>query len=94
MTYILENAWRGFNVRDTETGLILYFQSDWEYPMLAENFGAHILCDCGETDGTVDCDHTTASAMIEAAGNWLSDNDGAETDSCFGAYPSEMWSVG
>lgn len=94
MTYQLENAWQGFNVRDTETNKTLNFQIDWDYPRLADSFGAHVVCDCGATDGTVDCPHKTASKMIEDGVNWLSKNDGAETEECYGDYPEEMWEDG
>ena len=54
MPYVLENAWCGFNVRNTEDGSYLDFQTDWDYPRLASMFGANVICDCGATDGTVD----------------------------------------
>jgi hypothetical protein len=41
-------------------------QTDWEFPGLASNFG-FIPCECGFTDGTVDCGHKTASQMIADA---------------------------
>jgi hypothetical protein len=52
---------------DTTTRLV---SVDWDHPGLAQSFGWQ-PCDCGCTDGTVDCDHKTASAMIEDAGNFL-----------------------
>ncbi len=53
-----------------------FIQSDWEYPSLAARFGWRGLCKCGRTDGTVDCEHKTASEMISAAYDWLMKNDG------------------
>lgn len=92
--YVLENAMCGFNVRNTETNQTMDFQSDWDYPRLASMFGNHaIMCDCGSTDGTVDCEHKTASAMITEASEWLFDNIDAEVDGrgTFDDYPEECW---
>lgn len=40
------------------------------------------VCDHGSSDGTVDCKECgcTASKFIEAAGEWLRENDGATAD--------------
>lgn len=55
----------------------LLIQTDWDYPGVASAFG-WIACTCGETDGTVDCSHKTASQMIQDAQKFL---DGiADTD--------------
>ena len=93
MTYVLENALCGFNVRNTENNTTLDFQTDWDYPCLADMFGANVICDCGATDGTVDCPHKTASDMITEAGEWLFYNVGVEADGrgTFDAYPPAMW---
>ena len=50
----------------------ILFQLDWDFPSLASAFG-FIPCDCGETDGTVDCKHHTAGDMIESATTYLDD---------------------
>lgn len=51
--------------------LDVLYQSDWDFPSLAANLGADIVCDCGATDGTVDCEHKKADKMIAAASEWL-----------------------
>lgn len=50
-------------------------QSDWDYPGVASRTG-FVPCECGATDGTVDCPHRTASDMISAAYGWLEARDG------------------
>lgn len=50
-------------------------QSDWDYPGVASRTG-FVPCDCGATDGTVDCAHHTAFDMISAAYDWLEQRDG------------------
>lgn len=71
-----------------ETRLV---QSDWDYPGVASTFGWDItsvqnddehVCEHRGTDGTVDCKECglSASDFIAAAGNWLSDNDGATAE--------------
>ena len=57
---------------------------DYDYPGIAEIFGCHSICGCGDTDGTVDCNHKTASQMIGEAGSFLDDNIGAISDETFG----------
>ena len=62
---------------DEETGTYLtddentrLVQTDWDYPSVAAAFG-FVPCVCGETDGTVDCEHFTASEMISEAAKYL-----------------------
>ena len=62
---------------DEETGCYLsddkhslLVQTDWDYPSLASNFG-FVPCECGETDGTVDCKHKTVHEMIGEAIDFL-----------------------
>jgi hypothetical protein len=62
----------------TETGRDVWVGEDWDFPCVARNFG-FVPCDCGETDGTVDCPHKTATDMITAARDWLDDHIG---DTC------------
>lgn len=50
-------------------------QSDWDYPSVASRTG-FVPCECGATDGTIDCPHHTASEMISAAYEWLEARDG------------------
>lgn len=63
----------------TDGNVSCFISDDWDYPMLAGALGAGIVCDCGRTDGTIDCEHKTASGMIEDAANWLWDNLGGVT---------------
>jgi len=58
---------------------VALFQTDWEWPSLASNFG-YVPCKCGHTDGTVDCEHKTASQMISDAFDWLCDHEGEIVD--------------
>lgn len=91
--YRLDSVQIGYTVTDTDTGKSIYYQSDWDYPRLVADFGGCVTCECGETDGTVDCPHTTASDMITAADNWLFDNDGLEVNGVgtFDDLPLDMW---
>lgn len=57
----------------------IFVQSDWDFPGLASTFG-WVACDCRETDGTVDCEHRTASEMISEAHDYLQDHDGDEVE--------------
>jgi len=68
---------RGYTTRDDEHTILI--QSDWDYPSLASNLG-YVACECGATDGTIDCQHKTASEMIEDAIDFLDDNLGVEFD--------------
>jgi hypothetical protein len=68
---------------DEETGTYLtgeqdtvLVQTDWDYPSVASAFG-YVPCVCGETDGTADCAHFTASEMIQNAQEYLDDHIGA-----------------
>lgn len=56
-----------WNIRADDTILV---QTDWEFPSLAAALG-FIPCECGYTDGTVDCAHKTATKMISAAADYL-----------------------
>ncbi len=62
-----EPGYRDWNTRDGESILI---QSDWDFPCVASYFG-FVPCKCGETDGTIDCEHKTAGEMINDARNFL-----------------------
>ena len=68
--YILES--------DLEPDTIL-IQTDYDYPGLACTFG-WCPCDCGFTDGTVDCEHRTATEMITEAAEYLDDHIGDSVD--------------
>ncbi|MFO0964633.1 MAG: hypothetical protein U0793_03470 [Gemmataceae bacterium] len=66
----------GRRVRDLDA---IAVQSDWDYPGVASSFG-YVPCDCGRTDGTVDCDHRSAGDMIADAGEFLREHDGETID--------------
>lgn len=57
----------------------ILIQTDWEYPATASTFG-WIPCSCGQTDGTVNCKHKTASEMISEAGEYLDEHIGDVVD--------------
>jgi hypothetical protein len=57
-----------------------FVQSDWEYPSLASRFG-FVPCECGCTDGTVDCEHKTVSQILSEAFDFLAARDGETTES-------------
>ena len=58
----------GASVRDATRTVLS--QSDYDWPLLAANLG-YVACECGETDGTVDCPHRTAHEMIQEASEFL-----------------------
>lgn len=62
-----------------DTGETVLIQTDWDYPGIASSFG-WMACECGETDGTVDCPHRTATEMISDAADYLDDNIGETID--------------
>lgn len=58
--------------KEEDTVLI---QTDWDYPAIASCFG-YAPCKCGFTDGTVDCEHKTASQMISEAFDCIVEHEG------------------
>lgn len=52
-------------------------QTDWDHPSVASSMG-WIPCECGGTDGTVDCKACgrTASDMIAEAYDFIRERDG------------------
>jgi hypothetical protein len=65
-----------FGLYDSEGDECVQFvQSDWDYAGLASSLG-WCPCECGHTDGTVDCAHKTASQMLSDAFDFLSERDG------------------
>lgn len=60
--------------KETDTVSI---QTDWDYPAIASRMG-FIACNCGSTDGTIDCKHKTASEMISQAYDHIKNNEGEE----------------
>ena len=58
---------------------VVFVQSDWDYAGLASSLG-WCACECGCTDGTVNCDHRTVSEMLSEAFDYLAERDGQEFD--------------
>ena len=56
-----------------ENGRDRLVDSDWDFPGLARNWG-FVPCECGATDGTVDCPHKKAGEMISAAWDFLEEH--------------------
>jgi hypothetical protein len=67
---VIDGTW---NTRDEDTTVLV--QMDWDFPGLASNLG-YEPCDCGGTDGTVDCSHKTAGDMITEAEDYLNEHLG------------------
>lgn len=65
-----------FVLRDWTTGESVLIDSDCDYPSVAQCFGFVPCRRCDATDGTIDCEHATASAMISRAFDWLYRRDG------------------
>jgi hypothetical protein len=87
---ILESGNFGWDyiLRLKGTNKTLLIQTDWDYPGTASSFGWS-PCDCGSTDGTVDCAHKTASQMIAEAGEYLDSIADTDTDAEDPGYFSE-----
>jgi hypothetical protein len=62
-----------------DDGRELVIQTDWDYPGVASTFGWS-PCPCDQTDGTVDCDHRSASEMIAEAYDFLTEHVGDEVE--------------
>ena len=59
-TFVLESA----------EGNSRLIQQDWDFPRIASAFG-WTPCWCGETDGTIECEHRSVSEMIWEAYEFL-----------------------
>jgi hypothetical protein len=68
-------------VAESESGLrrTVLVQTDWDFPGVASRLG-WVACECGFTDGTVDCEHKKASDMIQDARLHLDASDGVPCD--------------
>ncbi len=65
-----------FGLYTEDTGECLEFiQSDWDYPSIASRLGFS-ACECGHTDGTVDCAHRKVSEMLAEAFDYLAERAG------------------
>jgi hypothetical protein len=60
-------------------GQDLFFTVDVDLPRLASTFG-WTPCPCGETDGTIDCEHKSTTEMIASAREFLDEHIGDEAD--------------
>lgn len=65
---------KGGNAQNRNTVLI---QSDGDFLGVASRMG-FVTCECGRTDGSVDCLHQKASDMISAAIEFLHEREGTE----------------
>jgi len=54
----------------------IFVQSDYEFPFMASLLGFEACTECRLTDGTVDCEHKTASEMICDASEFLDKHSG------------------
>jgi hypothetical protein len=75
MKITLERGDFGTYLVVAEDGRDILIQNDFDYPGIASTFGWS-PCECGATDGTVDCGHKTASQMIAEAQAFLDENIG------------------
>jgi hypothetical protein len=65
---------------NVETGQDILIQTDWDRPGIASSFGWEPCPFCRLTDGTIDCKHRSASAMIQSATNFLDNHIGEKAD--------------
>jgi hypothetical protein len=79
MKITLEQGDFGTYLVVAEDGRDILIQTDFDYPGIASTFGWS-PCECGATDGTVDCRHKTASQMIAEAQAFLDDNIGQSVE--------------
>ena len=70
----VRNGGEVFQIKE-EREQSVYIQTDWDYPGTASSFGWSVGCD-RSTDGTVDCQHKTASEHIASAYDYLCENIG------------------
>jgi hypothetical protein len=73
-------------LRCSEGTYSLVSDAGWEQPIqtdvdiaVAAHFFGWVPCECDLTDGTVDCDHRTASQMIGEAKEYLAAHVGEST---------------
>jgi hypothetical protein len=85
MQVILEQGPEGspgfcFGLYAADSGeCVEFIQSDWDYAGLASSLG-WCPCECGATDGTVNCAHRTVSEMLSEASDYLSERAGQVFD--------------
>ena len=59
-----------YQILGEEESHVMLIQSEMDFPGIASTFG-WIPCECGETDGTVDCKHRKVADMICEAIEYL-----------------------
>lgn len=79
MNITLESGDFGSYLLVADEGREVLIQTDRDFPGIASTFG-WCPCECGATDGTVDCPHRAASAMIAEAAQYLDDHLGESVD--------------
>ncbi len=79
MKITLEQGDFGTYLVVAEDGQDILIQTDFDFPGIASTFGWS-PCECGATDGTVDCGHKTASQMIAEAQRFLDENIGQSVE--------------
>jgi hypothetical protein len=79
MKITLEQGDFGTYLVVAEDGRDILIQTDFDFPGIASTFGWS-PCECGATDGTVDCGHKTTSQMIAEAQAHLDDNIGQSVE--------------
>lgn len=62
-------------LQDLESDQSVLIQTDLDRPSVAANMG-WMACPCGETDGTVRCEHRSVLEMINDATQFLDDHIG------------------
>ena len=79
MRITLEEGPFGTFLVTAEDGRDLLVQTDVDFPGLAATFG-WTPCSCGQTDGTIDCAHRSATEMIAEARDFLHERAGSTAD--------------
>ena len=93
ITYTVESH-GCYKISSTEYKETILVQLDWDYPSLAHTFGWTGICECGDTDGTVDCSHKSASDMIDGAREYLDTHEGEIVEDPGYFTRTNLWSVG
>jgi hypothetical protein len=79
MNITLESGDYGSYLLVAGDGRDVLIQTDGDFPGVASSFG-WVPCPCGRTDGTVNCPHKAASAMIAEAAQYLDDHVGESVE--------------
>ena len=79
MTITLKDGPYWTFVLESPEGNSRLIQQDWDFPGIASAFG-WTPCFCGQTDGTVACEHRSVSEMIWEAYDFLASRVGETID--------------